>query len=205
MHADLSRVSADAIREELGVPRLKLAGNLPYQLTSHVLFATLDLEDRLEDAVFMVQREVAERIVAPPGTREYGILSVLLRAYHRVRIVQILRPGAFAPPPQVDSAVIRVEPLGSGAAARWAERAALEAAVKSTFNERRKVLRNTLKKFYALDAAALDAVERASAVDLGRRPETLAVEEFVRLTRALPAAVRTPHGASPKGKGAEGD
>src|SRR5262245_27610339 len=73
LHMDLARVSADKVRGEEGVERIKLAGNLPYQLTSHVLFGVLDLESALEDAVLMVQREVAERIVAPPGSREYGI------------------------------------------------------------------------------------------------------------------------------------
>lgn len=188
VHGDLARVDPRAMCAELGAPRLKMVGNLPYQLTSHALFAALDLEDRLQAAVFMVQREVAERIVAPPGGRDYGILSVLLRAWHDADIVLRAKPGAFVPPPRVDSAVIRLRPRAAGAALPWSERDALVRLVKSTFNERRKVLRNTLKKFYQLDDGALADCGRASGVDLGRRPETLAAGEFVRLLHALPGA-----------------
>lgn len=197
VHGDLAKVSAPALRVEMGVPQLKLAGNLPYQLTSHVLFGVLDLEAHLHSGVFMVQREVAERIVAAPGSREYGILSVLLRAYHDVQIIIRVKPGAFAPPPRVDSAVLKITPRAAGPALGWNERGVLAGLVKRTFNERRKVLRNTLKKFYGLDAAALAAAESGSKIDLGRRPETLSVDEFVRLLHVLPAAVRDPHGATP--------
>jgi 16S rRNA (adenine1518-N6/adenine1519-N6)-dimethyltransferase len=185
VHADLARVSLTELRSELGVRELVLAGNLPYQLTSHVLFATLDLESVLRGAVFMVQREVAERVVAPPGTRTYGILSVLLRAYHDVEILCRVKPGSFLPPPRVESAVIRLRPRGATACS-WEERPALVRLVKSTFNERRKVLRNTLRKFYALDDAAVERIAMQSGIDPMRRPETLAVDEFVRLLRALP-------------------
>jgi 16S rRNA (adenine1518-N6/adenine1519-N6)-dimethyltransferase len=80
VHADLARVDPDALRQDLGASRVTLAGNLPYQLTSTVLFALLELEERLQAAVLMVQREVAERIVASHGSRDYGILSVLMQA-----------------------------------------------------------------------------------------------------------------------------
>jgi len=186
VHADLARFSVPALVDELRPTRLKLAGNLPYQLTSRVLFGVLDLETRLNEAVFMVQREVAERIVAAPGGRDYGILSVLLRAWHDVDIVQRVKPGAFLPPPRVDSAVLRLRPRAAGPAVEWNARPALVRLVKSTFAERRKVLRNTLRKFYGLDAASLEACASASGVDPGRRPETLSVEEFVRLLRSLP-------------------
>ncbi len=187
VHADLTRVDTREVRRELGVERLILVGNLPYQLTSHVLFGVLDLESSLDRAVFMVQREVAERIVASPGTRTYGILSVLLRAYHDVAIVLRVKPGSFMPPPRVDSAVIRLVPRAGGPALAWGERAALVRLVKSTFNERRKILRNTLRKFYDLETEALDVLASASGVDLGLRPEDLPVEDFVRLLHALPA------------------
>lgn len=186
LHADLTRVDLRALRADLGLPDLRLAGNLPYQLTSHVLFSVLELEASLAEAVFMVQREVAERIVASPGTRSYGILSVLLRAYHTAEIVLRVKPGAFLPPPRVDSAVLRLGPRAGGPAVAWSERPALVRLVKSVFNERRKVLRNTLKKFYGLDDPALAAVAAASGLDLGRRPESLSVDEFVRLLHALP-------------------
>jgi 16S rRNA (adenine1518-N6/adenine1519-N6)-dimethyltransferase len=190
LHADLARVSARAIRVEEGAPDLRLVGNLPYQLTSHVLFGVLDLGPELHDAVFMVQREVAERIVAAPGGRDYGILSVLLQTWFDVDVAMRVRPGAFLPPPRVDSAVLRIRRPGARAAPlEWAERDALVRLVKSVFNERRKVLRNTLKKFYCLDTAALDRCAASSGIDLGRRPETLDSNEFAQLLRALPAPV----------------
>lgn len=194
VHADLARVDLDALRRELGASRVTLAGNLPYQLTSTVLFGLLQLEGRLQAAVMMVQREVAERIVAQHGSRDYGILSVLLQTYHNVHIETRLKPAAFRPPPRVDSAVIRVVPRAEHAAAAWSDREALTRLVKSVFNERRKVLRNTLKKFYGLSPEALARCAEASGVDLRKRPEALAVPEFVRLLHALPESSRPEAG-----------
>ena len=189
MHMDLAALDVPALRRRLGVPTLKVAGNLPYQLTSTVLFGTLDLEDHLEDAVFMVQREVAERVAGAAGARDSGILSVVLQAYYDVHIVARVRPGAFLPPPRVDSCILRLAPRAGGPALPWSERAQFVRLVRSVFNERRKVLRNTLKKFYGLDAAAVAACAGQAGIDCGRRPESLQVEEFVRLLHALPASV----------------
>jgi 16S rRNA (adenine1518-N6/adenine1519-N6)-dimethyltransferase len=186
VHADLAQLSVARLRADLGVDKIKLAGNLPYQLTSRVLFGVLDLEAHLEDAVFMVQREVAERIVASPGSRDYGILSVLLHAFHDVSIVVRVKPGSFLPAPRVESSLIRIVPRAAPAELEWGECADLVHLVKSVFNQRRKVLRNTLKRSYALEADDIAACEAASGVDLGRRPETLDVGEFVRLLRTLP-------------------
>lgn len=185
VHEDLARVDTRALCERLGASRVTVAGNLPYQLTSTVLFGLLDLQERLQSAVLMVQREVAERIVARPGSREYGILSVLLQTYHDVRIEMRLKPGAFRPPPRVDSAVLQVTPRQDAVTA-WSDVEALTRLVKSVFNERRKTLRNTLKKFYGLSADALAQCAETASLDLGRRPETLDVAEFVRLLHALP-------------------
>jgi len=186
-HTDLARVDTRQIATDKGVPRIKLVGNLPYQLTSVVLFGLLELGDVLDSAVFLVQREVAERIVSPPGSKRFGILSVLLQAYYEVRLERRVTPGCFAPPPRVDSAVLQVRPLAQPALT-WEERATFVALVKHVFNERRKVLRNTLKKFYELDGASLDSLATDSGVDLGARPEALPVTDFVRLLHALPAS-----------------
>jgi len=185
LHADLARVSAASVRDEEGAPDLRLVGNLPYQLTSHVLFGVLDLGPAVRDAVFMVQREVAERIVAAPGGRQYGILSVLLQTWFEVKIAMRVKPGAFLPPPRVESAVLHIRPRAGATPLAWDERPALAALVKSVFNERRKVLRNTLKKFQALDESALECCAAQSGIDLGRRPETLSAAEFARLLHAL--------------------
>jgi len=191
LHMDLAALDVPALRERLGVARLKLAGNLPYQLTSTVLFGVLDLEEHLEDALFMVQREVAERIVSPPGSRSYGVLSVLLQTFYDVSVPMRVRPGAFLPPPRVESALLRLVPRTPAPALPWPERPAFVRLVRHVFNERRKVLRNTLRKFYGLDAEALARCEADSALDLGRRPESLDVAEFVRLLHALPGDTRS--------------
>ena len=188
LHMDLAALDLELLRRRLGAPRLAVAGNLPYQLTSTVLFGLLELEDRLQQAVLMVQREVAERIRSAPGTKQYGVTSAILQAYYDVRLMARIKPGAFLPPPQVDSAILRLTPRAAGPALPWGERAAYVRLVRHVFNERRKVLRNTLKKFYGLDAAALTACGNAAALDLGRRPESLQVGEFVRLLHALPAS-----------------
>ena len=188
LHMDLAALDVPALRRRLGVATLKVAGNLPYQLTSTVLFGLLDLEDHLQDAVFMVQREVGERLVGAPGSRQYGILSVVLQAFYELAIVARVRPGAFLPPPRVDSCILQVRPRPGGPALQWSERAHFVRLVRSVFNERRKVLRNTLKKFYGLDSAALATCATTAGIEFGRRPESLHVGEFVRLLHALPAS-----------------
>jgi 16S rRNA (adenine1518-N6/adenine1519-N6)-dimethyltransferase len=192
-HTDLARVDTRQIAGDRGVSRIKLVGNLPYQLTSVVLFGLLDLGAVLDVAVFLVQREVAERIVSPPGSKQFGILSVLLQAFFDVKLEMRVKPGCFAPPPRVESAVLRLRPLEQPAL-HWEERAAFITLVKNVFNERRKVLRNTLKKFYALDVAALEALAKHSGVDLGARPEALPVTDFVRLLHSLPATTSSGSG-----------
>ncbi len=188
LHQDLASLDMAALPRRLGVERLELVGNLPYQLTSTVLFALLELEDRLSGALFMLQREVAERVAGAPGSRNYGIASVALQAYYDIHLEGRLKPGAFLPPPRVESALVRLLPRRDGPALPWSERGVFIHLVRSVFNERRKVLRNTLKKFYSLSPAALEGVATRSGLDLGRRPEALAVEEFVRLLHALPEA-----------------
>ncbi len=187
LHTDLAHLDTIKLIEELGVERIKLVGNLPYQLTSQVLFGVLELGAYVHSAVFMVQREVAERIVVAPGSRQYGILSVLLNTFHTVQLELRVKPGSFVPPPRVDSAVLRIVPRAE-LLLPWEERQALIYLVKSVFNERRKVLRNTLKKFFELDAGSLESIAEVSGLDLGRRPETLSAEDFVRLLHAIPAA-----------------
>ncbi len=188
LHMDLAALDVAAMRRQLGVSTLKLAGNLPYQLTSTVLFGLFELEEHLQDAVLMVQREVAQRIAGAPGSRNYGILSVLLQTYYDIEIAARVKAGAFWPPPRVESAILRITPRPGGPALPWPDRARYVRLVRHVFNERRKILRNTLKKFYSLDSAALVHCERAAAIDFGRRPESLSVVEFVRLLHALPAS-----------------
>lgn len=173
------------LAEEMGVERLKLVGNLPYQLSSTALFAAADGAERIERAVFMLQREVAERVQTGPGSRRYGILPALMQARFRVEKVLDAGPKAFFPPPEVRSRALRFSPLAAPRVeqALWPRYRAL---VLNLFRERRKQLRSLLKKFYGLDSDFLLELEAAEALDLGRRPETLSIEELARLAAKLP-------------------
>lgn len=166
-----------------------LAGNLPYQITSPILFASFEEGSRPERSILMMQKEVAERLASPPGNRQYGILSVMAGLHARTRYLFEVRPGAFTPPPRVSSAVVRMDfhagdPYGLGAGegmAAWISR-----VVHAAFSQRRKMLRNSLKA--GLTDRTPEQIEEGAAragIDLSRRAETLAVEEFVRLAAAL--------------------
>jgi 16S rRNA (adenine1518-N6/adenine1519-N6)-dimethyltransferase len=180
---DVRVETSDLAREDfvrfVGDDRLAFAGNLPYQVTSPVLFGLLPALARpqVSGAVVMIQAEVAERLAAPPGGRDYGILSVLLQARLHVRRVMRVRPGSFLPPPAVDSAVVELRPrpdavdLGESGTQ----------LVKELFAERRKQIGGLLRRRHGLDQGDLDGIEAETGIDVRRRAESLALEEFVEL------------------------
>jgi 16S rRNA (adenine1518-N6/adenine1519-N6)-dimethyltransferase len=164
-------------------PPYTLISNLPYNISSQVLFRLLDERHLFDRAVLMFQKEVADRIVAEPSSRNYGILSVLCQLYFDVRKVVNVPPGAFSPPPKVDSAVIELIPLS---ASRYPveDELYMRRVVKAAFAQRRKTLRNTLRTA----GFTADEIESAAAVislDLKRRGETLTLEEFTSLANTL--------------------
>ena len=170
-----------------------LVGNLPYAITSPVLFALLDAEPPPDRAVFTIQKEVAERLAAGPGSRTCGILSVLLAVQADVELLFRVGRGAFQPPPRVDSAVLRLALLpgprfGVGSAAGPSRRT-LQVVVRTAFAQRRKMLHNSLGSLTGVDREELAAAGTESGIDLTRRPESLALEEFVALARALEAGL----------------
>ncbi len=177
------------VADRVGQDRIKVAANLPYQLSSTALFAAADDADRVERAVFMMQREVAQRVGASPGGRDYGLLPALLQARHRVERVADAAPGAFHPPPKVHSRVLRFTPLAEPGVAPelWD---AYKSLLKAVFAERRKQLKSTLRKFYEVDSDFLIELSEAIGVDLSRRPETLSVQELARLAEGLPECRR---------------
>ena len=166
--------------------RLRVAGNLPYNISSPILFRLLEWQralPALADASLMLQREVADRLVAPPGTRDYGVLSVLFARHTRASRLLTLPPGAFRPPPQVTSAVVRLEFLPPAAvpeAPPW-----FDALVRAAFTQRRKTLANALRAFAA--GRGVDAVTaiREAGLDPSRRPETLDLAAFVGVAHAV--------------------
>lgn len=170
-------MQADFLRMEL--PKVFksdffVIGNFPYNISSQIFFKILDHKDNIPQVVCMVQKEVAERIAEKPGTKTYGILSVLLQAWYDIEYLFTVGSGAFAPPPKVQSAVIRLcrnsrEDLGCDADL-------FKKVVKTAFNQRRKTLRNSLKPLLKEGMDTSDPV-----FDL--RPERLGVEDFIALTR----------------------
>jgi 16S rRNA (adenine1518-N6/adenine1519-N6)-dimethyltransferase len=199
VEADAARLDVRALDAAGADGRTAVVGNIPYHLTSPILFALLDQADAVSRAVLLVQREVAERLAASPGTEDWGLLSVLLQQRAAVRLARRVPAAAFHPPPRVESAVVVIEPRPPDAAAPGT--AGFRRLVKAGFAQRRKTLRNALA---AARLAAPAAVERALAeagVDPGRRGETLTVAEWVALHRALAGEPRTGDGRHDGGRG----
>lgn len=163
--------------------KLVVVGNLPYHLTSPILFSILDQVERVSRAVLLLQREVAERLAATPGTHAWGILSVLLQLEADVSIERIVPAGAFLPPPKVESAVLCA--LFRPPLAKVADPARFRRLVKAGFGQRRKTLANALRSGRIAQPEALAAALARAGIDPGRRGETLTVEEWAALDRAL--------------------
>lgn len=189
-HPELEVVEADATRFDLNAAaqqagsRLVVCGNLPYHLGSPILFNVLDHWQQVKRLVVMLQKEVIERIVAAPDTEDYGLLSVLLQQVADVRLGLRVPSGAFVPPPAVDSAVL-VAQMREQPRAPVDDEQRFRKLVKAAFAQRRKTLHNALKSFAPRDTLH-EAAEQAG-IDLTRRGETLSVEEFAALERAIAA------------------
>lgn len=184
---DILSVSFEDLAVRSGSP-LVLLGNLPYHISSPLLFRVLESASVIERAVFMVQREVAERLVAEPGTRQYGILSVLLRAYADTRLLFRIGPGQFYPPPKVESAVLRIDfSRESGPGLPPFDR--LRRLVKTAFSKRRKTLKNNLSQLSFDNPDLLTRAFERLRIDPQRRPETLTAAEFAALAEALEAVL----------------
>jgi 16S rRNA (adenine1518-N6/adenine1519-N6)-dimethyltransferase len=169
--------------------RARVVGNLPYYIASPILFRLIEIHRRhayFHDATLMVQREVADRLVAKPGTKEYGVLTVMLAVRAHLTRLLDLPPGAFSPPPKVRSTVVR---LTFGApAVPVRDEALFERMVKALFGQRRKTLQNALKAF---DPTA-PAVLALAGLDPRRRPETLGVAELAQLADLFASVRRAP-------------
>jgi 16S rRNA (adenine1518-N6/adenine1519-N6)-dimethyltransferase len=180
--AELSIVHADVLTVDLtalaGASPIRLAGNLPYNISSPILFHALEHLAVIRDMHFMLQKEVVDRMAAAPGSKVYGRLSVMLQARCRVTPLFKVPPGCFRPPPKVDSAVVRLEPrnpaeVGLSAPARF------EQVVRAAFSQRRKTLRN------ALSGVCTPEQIEAVGIDAGARAEVVAVADYVALANAL--------------------
>ncbi len=175
--------AGDALKFDFGALKdggpLKIVGNLPYNISSPLLFHLADCGDRVAEMHFMLQKEVVDRMVAAPGSGDYGRLSVMLQVHFWMERLFVVPPGAFNPAPQVDSAVVRMIPLKVGPGGTATDAAMFAKLVAAAFAQRRKMLRNTLKAFggeHLLEAEGIAPTARA---------EELAVADFVRLANAL--------------------
>ena len=183
-HGELRVHVADALDFDLRAlrgsgPRLRLAGNLPYNISTPLLFRLIEQLDAVADMHFMLQKEVVARMAARPGSPDYGRLTVMLAPAVRVRPLFDIGAGAFSPPPRVQSTFFALEPLVEPPFA-LGDRATFARVVAAAFSKRRKTLRNSLRGL--LDAAAIES----AGIDPGGRPETLPPAAFA----ALAARVR---------------
>lgn len=158
-----------------------LVGNVPYYITTPILFHAL-VPPRADRAVYLVQREVAQRLTARPGSKEYGALTVNVAAVARAESLFGVAAGAFSPPPKVESAVVRITPVGDPFVTADEERP-FRVLVQGAFGMRRKQMRRVVRSLYALDAEQADALLAAAGIEPTDRPEVLSVEQFVALMR----------------------
>ena len=181
-HSDAAKVDLGEYSSACG-SKLVVTGNLPYQATGAILRRVIAHRGVLHGAVMMVQREVRDRLVAEPGTKQYGALTVFTRAAFEIETVCRLRPGSFYPAPKVDSAVVRLLPRKIPLAE---ETETFQSVVRAAFQMRRKTLRNALRALGNAERA--DHALSGAGIDPGRRGETLSIEEFASLAECWDAA-----------------
>jgi 16S rRNA (adenine1518-N6/adenine1519-N6)-dimethyltransferase len=179
IEADVLKVDFDALASQRG-ERLRVVGNLPYNISTPILFHLLDSVECVIDQHFMLQKEVVERMAAAPGGKEYGRLSVMLQWRYAIESVLEVPPESFDPPPRVDSAVVRMQPLPVVPAV---DAKLLEELVRVAFSQRRKLLRHTLGRW--LTERGFDG-----AFDVQRRAEEVPVGDYLALAAALTPLTR---------------
>ena len=174
IESDVLQVDIAALAQQRG-QQLRIVGNLPYNISTPILFHLLGAVEHVVDQHFMLQKEVVDRMAAAPGSKDYGRLSVMLQWRYDIESVLDVPPEAFDPPPRVDSAVVRMQPLP---VVRAIDAALLEELVRVAFSQRRKLLRNTLGRW-------LDARGFAGEFELQRRAEEVPVADYLTLVAAL--------------------
>jgi len=173
VESDVLKVDFAALAAQLGGRPLRVVGNLPYNISTPILFHLLDFSSRIQDQHFMLQKEVVQRMAASPGSKDYGRLSVMLQWRYRIEDVLDVPPDAFDPPPRVDSAVVRMLPLPVDTTV---DARRLSDLVTAAFSQRRKLLRHTLGKW-------MEANGVQTSFDLQRRAEEVPVSEYLALAR----------------------
>ena len=181
--SDILKVDFKRLYKKEGHP-IKVVANLPYQISTPLLFRFIEAKEAFSTLTLMLQREVAERMAAPSGGKEYGPLSIFVQLFLDVSIRFFIKPSAFFPPPKIESAVVHMV---------WKEKPTIEekdeewfkTVVKACFGYRRKTLLNALKHSELFLPQSIESRMKQAGIDPQRRPETLTIEEFVRLAEAL--------------------
>ena len=175
IQSDVLKVDFSELASSLGASKLRVVGNLPYNISTPILFHLLDFVDIVEDQHFMLQKEVVDRMVARPASAEYGRLSVMLQWRYAMEMVLFVPPESFNPPPRVDSAVVRMVPHTHAAAINGK---LLSEIVRVAFSQRRKLLRHTLGKW-------LQEKAYGGEFDVQRRAEEVPVAEYLALALSM--------------------
>ena len=184
VECDVLKVDFAQLGQALGAPKMRVVGNLPYNISTPILFHLLQYVDGVQDQHFMLQKEVIDRMVAQPATADYGRLSVVLQWRYAMENVLFVPPQSFDPPPRVDSAVVRMVPLAQPAPV---DATLLQTVVQVAFSQRRKLLRHSLGRW-------LQEHSYSGSFDLQRRAEEVPVADYVALVQQLTLqTANTPH------------
>ncbi|MRR53077.1 MAG: 16S rRNA (adenine(1518)-N(6)/adenine(1519)-N(6))-dimethyltransferase RsmA [Deltaproteobacteria bacterium] len=187
VHGDILRVDLPGLLLPVRQGRWKVVANLPYNISSQVLFKFIENRPLFSELILMLQKEVGERLLAPPSTKEYGVLTVLCRLVFDIEKVFLVKPSSFRPIPKVDSIVLRFRVLPTNRLDVGDEKL-FRIIVKASFSQRRKTLWNCLKSIDLLsEPNTLEQVFEKSGIDKARRGETLSLQEFADLTRTVAA------------------
>lgn len=181
-------IEADALQFDFSSLQgpLRVVGNLPYNISTPLIFHLLSFRQHIRDMTFMLQKEVVERLAAKPGSGDYGRLSVMVQYYAKVHSLFLVGPGAFRPAPKVWSAIVRIEPYETLPLQALNENH-LQGLVRQAFSQRRKTLRNVIKSLLS------EAQIRELDIDPGIRPERLTIAEFIRLSDAYTKSQTPEH------------
>lgn len=174
----------ELINKEFGNETISVAANLPYYITTPIITALVESSLPLKNIVVMVQKEVAERLCAEPGSKNYGAISVMCRYYTTAQLVRIVPSGLFVPPPKVDSAVLKMVVRNEPPVKVRSEQAFFK-TVKAAFSQRRKTLLNCLSSCTPMSKDTLSEIMLSVGIDPSRRGETLSLDEFARLSDAV--------------------
>lgn len=181
INADALRFPYDTLKE-----RFKVVSNIPYNITTHLIFKLLEYKEKIISMTLLLQKEVAQRIVALPRSKDYGILSISIQLYTKPQIIFFVSKNAFSPPPSVDSALVHFE-MSPLPLFNLKDKEFLMKIVKKAFSQRRKTIMNSLKEFKDIKMS----LQKAD-IDPMSRPETLCIKDFIRLADAIKLQERNP-------------